>query len=148
MEENKPKFLPVNEIIELGKEAGVDFGTGKPYNRLRYYTKLGWLPHMERMGKNVKGHYPDWVIDRLKLIQKLKNKGYNNDQITEEIEKQKRIKELTKPLTKKEFRRKLLVIISLILLGIIILNELEVIKIGKSKQDLLLQLERSQSIFP
>ena len=50
------KILPVEEIIEKAKNLGVRFGQGEPYNRLRYYTKLNWIPHMERKGKNVQGH--------------------------------------------------------------------------------------------
>jgi DNA-binding transcriptional MerR regulator len=111
------KFLSVDETIEKAKKEGVDFGTGEPYNRLRYYTKLGWLPHMERKGQNVQGHYPNWVIERLKFIQELKNKGYSNDEITEEINKREKFRTILKPLRNENLKKKLLIGGILALLG-------------------------------
>lgn len=142
------KFLSVDETIEKAKTQGVDFGTGKPYNRLRYYTKLGWIPHMERKGPNVQGHYPNWVIGRLKFIQELKDKGYSNDEITEEIEKQKKLQTILKPLKNEKLKRKLLIIgvVSLILL--IVFSELDIIRIGSSKRNIIPQQRPTGTIFP
>ena len=69
------KLLPYAEIIKLAKQAGVSFGKGYPYNRLRYYTKIGLLPRAQRrsFGGSPEGCYPDWVVDTLvEIDQKLK----------------------------------------------------------------------------
>ena len=51
----------------MAKTAGVEFGKGYPYNRLRYYTKIGLLPHAKRksFGGPPEGAYPLWVVDKL-----------------------------------------------------------------------------------
>src|SRR3989344_812109 len=41
-------LLPTQQIIKLAQGAGVDFGTGDPAERIRYFIKLGILPHMVR----------------------------------------------------------------------------------------------------
>ncbi|MEK7611415.1 MAG: hypothetical protein AAB486_03545, partial [Patescibacteria group bacterium] len=41
-------LLPVEEIVKLAKESGYNFRFGDPYNRLRYYIKIGLLPNMVR----------------------------------------------------------------------------------------------------
>ena len=41
-------LISTEKLIEESKTKGIDFGKGDPYNRLRYYTKIGWLPHMQR----------------------------------------------------------------------------------------------------
>lgn len=41
-------FISVEKLIKILKEKNISFGKGDPYNRLRYYTKIGWLPHMTR----------------------------------------------------------------------------------------------------
>ena len=46
--ENAPDSVQVIKLIKQAKKEGVQFGRGDPYNRLRYYTKIGWLPHMTR----------------------------------------------------------------------------------------------------
>lgn len=60
-------LLPYSEIITLAKKVGVDFGKGYPYNRLRYYTKIGLLPRAQRksFGASPEGCYPSWVVDKL-----------------------------------------------------------------------------------
>src|SRR3989304_3584394 len=49
----KPEYSPdtllsTKKIIELAKEAGVDFGPGDAAERIRYFIKLGILPHAVR----------------------------------------------------------------------------------------------------
>jgi hypothetical protein len=65
--QTKSNYLTYGQIITLAKQAGVDFGKGYPYNRLRYYTKIGLLPKAERksFGGNPEGCYPEWVVDKL-----------------------------------------------------------------------------------
>ncbi|MBD3365743.1 MerR family transcriptional regulator [candidate division WWE3 bacterium] len=146
--EKSLRLLSVDQVIELAQKQGVDFGKGKPYNRLRYYTKLGWLPNMQRKGKNGEGHYPHWVINRLKLIQKLKDKGYSNEIIAETIEKREKIRSLFAPLLTSRFQRKLLLGGISLLLGLIILSELDIIPIGKSKKEPLPLIQPETSVFP
>ncbi len=49
-------LLTIDEIIRLAKERGYNFRFGDPYNRLRYYIKIGLLPNMVRkVAGNVEG---------------------------------------------------------------------------------------------
>ena len=41
-------ILPTDQIIDHARKAGVDFGPGDPAERIRYFIKLGILPHMVR----------------------------------------------------------------------------------------------------
>jgi len=144
------KLLSIDEIIKMAKKAGVDFGKGQPYNRLRYYTKLNWLPHMERKGKNVQGHYPFWVINRLKLIHDLQTKGFTNDQIAEKIKKKDKWGSIIKPIfeIEKNTRKRLLVGGTILLISLIVLTELDIIKLGKSKEDIMPSIGREIQPFP
>jgi len=141
----------VDKVIQIAQETGVNFGPGKPYNRLRYYTKIGWIPHMTRKGKDLKGHYPKWVISRLKLIEELREKGYNNEQITLKLMSENPAKNQNgdskilgkdnyenfgkpkKEKTLKEYVIKI-IIASLVML---ILNELGIMKVGKNREKLI-----------
>lgn len=145
---NSKKYLNVEETIKLAKKEGIDFGTGEPYNRLRYYTKLGWLPHMERKGQNVEGHYPNWVIDRLKFIEKLKEEGLDNDEITERIEKRDRFQVFLRPLKSQNLKRKAIIGIVVAVLALVVLSEMDIIKIGASKKDFYPSQEGDTTIFP
>jgi DNA-binding transcriptional MerR regulator len=142
------KILPVEEIIEKAKNLGVRFGQGEPYNRLRYYTKLNWIPHMERKGKNVQGHYPTWVIDRLKLIQDLKDKGKTNDEIAEEINKSETINKIQKIIKNKKYIKYMYVGCFAIIISLLLLNELGIIKISKTGKDISPMQKEETSIFP
>ena len=142
------ELLNLNKIIKLAKKAGVDFGKGQPYNRLRYYTKLNWIPHMKRKGKNVQGHYPFWVINRLKVIQDLQDKGLTNDRITNDIKRKEKWASFVKPLLKKELRKKIMLGGIILLISIIILTELEIVKLGKSKKDIIPSLGQEIQLFP
>jgi len=48
MKEKNEKLISIDEVIERAKKLGVDFGKGDPRNRLRYYVKIGLLPHAKR----------------------------------------------------------------------------------------------------
>ena len=68
------KFLTATEIIKQAQKRGFDFGSGNPVNRLRYYIKLGLLPHMERKQADssksyTEGFMPDYTVDLLLKIQ-------------------------------------------------------------------------------
>ncbi|KKW24820.1 MAG: hypothetical protein VE99_C0006G0013 [candidate division Kazan bacterium GW2011_GWC1_52_13] len=83
MNNNLPKFIPVNEVERL---AGVS------YNTLRYYTKIGLLPHMIRKtpfpgAPNTIGHYPEEVLETLQKINELKKQGLDNEKIKKTLEK-------------------------------------------------------------
>jgi hypothetical protein len=86
------ELIEINKLINILKEKGIDLGKGNPYNRLRYYTKIGWLPHMTRK-KNEKGeiagHYPKEVIEQIIKIEGFKKSGINNEEITKELKKSK-----------------------------------------------------------
>src|SRR3989304_9640512 len=45
-------LISFDEVIRLSKLRGVDFGKGDPYNRLRYYIKIGLLPKASRKSFN------------------------------------------------------------------------------------------------
>ena len=88
------KFISLKELIKFAKKEGVDLGKGDPYNRLRYYTKMGWLPHMTRKVNekgDIEGHYPLWVTDTLKTIQELRVSGTPNEQIEQKIKLLRRV---------------------------------------------------------
>src|SRR3989344_5152905 len=83
-------LLPTEKIIKIARRFGVDFGSGNPNERIRYFIKLGLLPYASRKStkKNGQilspiGHLPEWTIDRLKNIQELKSQGYSFPQIAQ-----------------------------------------------------------------
>lgn len=152
------KLIAVEELVVQAKKKGINLGKGNPYNRLRYYTKMGWLPNMKR--KMSKGHYPAWVVDRLSLIEKLKGDRLTNEEITKRlsIESENRfsisnarviadalatldarvilnvVKDLVLSLLKSsEFRHKALLYSSFALVLLVVASELGVVKIGKTK---------------
>lgn len=135
-------LIEIDKLIKQAKAKGVKFGKGDPYNRLRYYTKIGWLPHMTRKKTNqgkIKGHYPNWALERILLIEKLKDQGLSNDQITEKVSNRKRLQNFYAKVGTEEFKNKIISYISVIALILILLMELEVINVSKSKNDTLLQ---------
>lgn len=133
------KFLTTDQIIKKAIEKGMTFGKGDPYNRLRYYTKLGWLPHMTRKksknkdSKNTQGHYQDTIVDRLLLIQKYKNEGLSNDEITLKLHTKDKVKNLYSSLTSAPVKKKFTSYVTLFMILIILLSEIGIIDIGKSK---------------
>ena len=77
LKEDQSKYLPYSKIIDLARAAGVSCCKGYPYNRLRYYTKIGLLPHAKRKSfcGSPEGCYPYWVVDKLVEIDKNINEG-------------------------------------------------------------------------
>ncbi len=138
---NKDMWIPVEKIIEMAKREGIDLGKGDPYNRLRYYTRLGWIPHMRRLGKNLKGHYPKQTLNTLKQIQKLKEAKTPNEKIT-------RILTAQKPPKVVPINFSVLILgikhintrtwVKLIVLGGILayLNQIRLIRLYESKQEI------------
>ena len=119
-------LIEVDKLIRMAKREGVAFGKGDPYNRLRYYTKIGWLPHMERkMSKSgeVVGHYPDWVLNRLVQIDKLKKQGANNEYITGKINTRNKLHTIYARMNTQEFRNKAIsyatILIVFLILGLL-----------------------------
>lgn len=85
-------LISVEELIKKLKEEGVDFGKGDPYNRLRYYTKIGWIPHMTRkkgVNNTNSGHYPIETIETIKKIEKFKEEKLSNEEISEKLKSDK-----------------------------------------------------------
>lgn len=136
------KLITTDELIKSAKDKGISLGRGNPYNRLRYFTKIGWLPHMVRQkdsSGNVVGHYPDWSLSRLEYINELKKKGFDNDDISAKISQRDKLRNITKVfgfLDETEKRTQFLTSISVFLLSIVLLIEIGIIPIGKSKTEL------------
>ena len=130
------EFISIDKLIRQAKIRGVNFGSGDPYNRLRYYTKIGWLPHMirriDRHG-DITGHYPTWSVDRLVLIEELKSQGYSNEEISLRLKTKNTVQDVIGALTSPEIRKQLVSYVILFFVGIILLNELGVIHLGKQK---------------
>jgi hypothetical protein len=129
-------LIEVEKLIKQAKKEGVSFGRGDPYNRLRYYTKIGWLPHMERKRNksgDVVGHYPKWVLNRLILIDRLKKQGANNDYISSKINTRSKIHNFYSKVTAPEFRNRLISYATVLIVFLILLTELDIINLSKSK---------------
>ncbi|MFC1621875.1 hypothetical protein ACFL13_00615 [Patescibacteria group bacterium] len=129
-------YIEVNQLVKKLKSKKVDLGKGDPYNRLRYYTKIGWLPHMERKqakSGSVKGHYPVWVLSRLILIDDLKKRGFSNKEIGEKINTRTKLQDLYTKVNSPRIKSRITTYLILILLIFILLSELGVINISKPK---------------
>lgn len=135
-------FISVETLLREAEEKGIDFGKGDPYNRLRYYTKIGWIPHMVRKKGSkgsTRGHFPSSTIDRLLLIQELKNKGFSNDEITEKLALKDRAQSFYSVITSEQLRNKILGYSAFIMILFILLAEMGVIQLGKEKNQLITQ---------
>lgn len=78
------EYISIKELIKILQEKKINLGKGDPYNRLRYYTKIGWLPHMIRKkdeNGEIVGHYHYSVIGKLEEIEKYKNQNKSNEEI-------------------------------------------------------------------
>ena len=129
-------LIEVDKLIKQAKKEGVDFGKGDPYNRLRYYTKIGWLPHMSRKkvkSGDVAGHYPDWALERLVLIEKLKKQGVSNESITNKINTRNKVNNWYSKINTQEFKNRVISYVSVAILLVVLMNELEIVNISKSK---------------
>jgi hypothetical protein len=132
-------LISIDKLVELAKKHGIDFGKGDPYNRLRYYTKIGWLPHMVRKkdeSGNIRGHYNRWAVDRLIEIEKLKEEGVDNSEISKKLKVKTRLQTIFEVLKTKEMRIQLLRYASFVILLLILGNELGIIRLGKPKDQL------------
>ena len=131
------ELISVEKLIESSSEKGVDFGKGDPYNRLRYYTKMGWLPHMVRKkedeNSDVKGHYPAWALKRLLRIEKLKDQGYTNDEITKQLSSTNILESIVSQLSSNDVRTKVGIYISFVVLIVILATEMGILNIGRSQ---------------
>jgi hypothetical protein len=139
-------LISIEELIEQLRNEKIDFGKGNPYNRLRYFTKIGWLPHMIRKqdkNGNVVGHYPSWVVERIKKIEDLKKHGKSNDDISFQIKKNNVTENLSAILYSRESRMQLFQYFVVISLVFIIMSELNIVKIGKSKTEIYPQTQPS-----
>jgi len=89
MSEKEKTLISIDELIERAKNLGVDFGKGNPRNRLRYYVKVGLLPHAKKkvFGKKIpEGAYPEDILERLVEIDRMIKSGKGILQIKKELE--------------------------------------------------------------
>lgn len=95
-QEDTDKLLPFDQIIQRSVELGVKFGKTNPYHRVRYYIKLGLLPHPQRKTDlripfdpdkppHTVGHFPIWAADRLWEIEKLKSLGLSTNAVKDRL---------------------------------------------------------------
>ena len=85
-------LIAVEELINILKENNINLGKGEPYNRLRYYTKIGLIPHMIRKknsNNTNSGHYPKEVVKKIIDIEKMKMEGLSNEDIILKIKSKK-----------------------------------------------------------
>lgn len=139
------ELISIESLIAKARARGVDFGKGDPYNRLRYYTKIGWLPHMVRKKDtqgNTRGHYPIWAVDRLIEVETLKDQGVSNDEIAKKLKIKTRLQSIIEILKTKETRNQAVIYFSFIILVLILGNELGVINLGQSKAALTTKTQR------
>jgi DNA-binding transcriptional MerR regulator len=96
MNEKNENLISIDEVIERAKRLGVDFGKGDPRNRLRYYVKIGLLPHAQRkVFKNnlPEGAYPEEIVWKLFEIDRMIKAGKGILQIKRELEEKEKEKE-------------------------------------------------------
>lgn len=130
------EFISTNKLIKKAKKEGVSFGSGNPYNRLRYYTKIGWVPHMIRKavkGGSIVGHYPSWTLGRLSYIEELKSKGLSNEEVTKKINLKNKVINVKNAITSPEAQKRVTVYITLFVVMFILGTELGIIKLGTPK---------------
>lgn len=70
-------LLPISQIVEKARVAGVTFGFGNPKTHLAYLTKLRLLPQAVRrkINQEIEGCYPEEVVSKVKQIEELKKQG-------------------------------------------------------------------------
>src|SRR3990167_3584810 len=112
-------LITTKKIIELARAQGVDFGSGNPEERIRYYIKLGLLPHAVRLAETANsksligkeqgstspltindkrspftvGHLPFSAVATLRIINRYKQKGLSYPQISQKFKKAAKRKE-------------------------------------------------------
>ncbi len=130
-------LISLSDLIKNAKKSGIDFGKGDPYNRLRYYTKIGWLPHMIRQQNikgNLEGHYPAWALNTLIKIENLKLQNMSNDEIDKLIKTKNNVTNIVHSLNTQDNKRKLTNILLIGFLLLVIAVETNVINISKPKE--------------
>lgn len=77
------QLIPISQVVSLAKSHGINLGHGDSEEHIFYLSKLGLLPKAskKRVEGRIKGHYPDWVIERLQKITDLKKKGLSYSQM-------------------------------------------------------------------
>jgi hypothetical protein len=129
-------YVSFEKLIDEAKKQGVDFGKGDPYNRLRYYTKMGWLPHMIRKKgeeNDITGHYPRSALKRLVLIENMKSKNVSNEEIARKIQSLSKWDAFFSLINSKNLKIKIVVYAMLALILFIIATETGIIHLGKTK---------------
>lgn len=140
------ELISLENLVEEAKKRGIDFGKGDPYNRLRYYTKIGWLPHMVRKkdeNGNTRGHYSVWAIDRLVEIEKMKSSGAPNEEISKKLKVKTKLQSFFEVIIAKETRNQIVMYSILVILLLIFGSELGIIRIGVNKPYLITSGENS-----
>ena len=134
------RLIDIDTFIKQAKKRGVNFGKGNPYNRIRYYTKIGLLPHMIRKKEgedNIKGHYPERVLEILDFIEEQKKAGLSNEEILKILDTKTKSRQFSTWLTSKEIRNQFLKYGTFIMLLFILLTELGAIEIGTVKSEII-----------
>jgi hypothetical protein len=129
-------YISFEKLIDEAKKQRVDFGKGDPYNRLRYYTKMGWLPHMIRKKgeeEDVTGHYPKSALKSLILIENMKSRNLSNEEITQKIQSMSKWNAFYSLMNTKNLKYKVVGYSLLVLILFIIAAETGMIHLGKTK---------------
>ena len=99
MAERNENLISIEEFIAKAKRFGVDFGSSNPKNRLRYYVKIGLLPHAQRKSFNglpPNGAYSESTLGLLLEIDKKLKAGKSIQAIKREIKEEKEKEEKKK----------------------------------------------------
>ncbi len=143
-------FISIDKLIKQAKSKGVNFGTGDPYNRLRYYTKIGWLPHMVRKADktgNIKGHYPQSSLQTLVIIEDLKSQGATNEEIAKKLENKSKKEGIVNLIKSPEIKKQLVTYATLLLLLLIFINEIGIINLGKANRTVNQDINSYEQIY-
>ncbi len=141
-------LISIDDLIRNAKKMGVSFGKSDPYNRLRYYTKMSFLPHMERrQTKNgrIKAFYPQSSLERLVKIESLKTKGFSNDEILKDLEKE--TYSLRPLLVRLVTKTNVSIAVVILVVGIVLLNQKGLISLGKESNSSGLDRKDSQALI-
>ena len=134
-------FLTTAEIIKQARARGFNFGKGDPMNRLRYYIKLGLIPHMERRQAKpgdsfTQGFMPESTIDLLLNIQNhVKEPVTYREPTIVSFPKVEKVETVTPPLKTPKLKLALAFIPALALFalagGLLIFNKTKVEEVGR-----------------
>jgi len=119
------ELINIKDLIQELKNKNIDLGKGDPYNRLRYYTKIGWIDHMVRKKDSqgiVTGHYPSKVLEKIIEIENLKKTGLSNEEITSILKNKKNEPQLNIQEFSKTIKSKFninIIILLLIIIGFV-----------------------------